>query len=203
MGLGAGFKLVDKDREKARDGDKDDKPSAESKEKERWEVDDNDHEKIASGWTQMVEDWLCHGGGSSIRAVSPSTAEISTPRPLLKQKSIREPRRGPYQLLIKDRLMGIYLALYIHRDLKPLVQGVALGILFKSNNLRSLGSSKASVTAGLIGGRIGNKGGVGISLKLDGRTFLFLNAHLAGQLLCFSKLGVLITLFFLKPMREG
>jgi hypothetical protein len=195
MGLGAGFKLVDKDREKARDDDKDDKPSAEFKEKERWEDDDNIHEKVASGWTQMVEDWLCHGG-SSIRAVSPSTAEISTPRPLLKQKSIREPRRGPYQLLIKDRLMGIYLALYIHRDLKPLVQGVALGILSRSNNLRGLGSSKASVTTGLIGGRLGNKGGVGISLKLDGRTFLFLNAHLAGQILCFSKLCVLIIFFW-------
>ena len=196
MGLGAGFKLVDKDRVKARDGDKDDKPIAESKEKERREDDDNNHEKVASGWTQMVEDWLCHGGASN-RAGSPSTAEISTPRPLLKQKSIQKQRRGPYQLLIKDRLMGIYLALYVHRDLKPFVQGVALGILFRGNNLRGIGSSKASVTAGLIGGRIGNKGGVGISLKLDGRTFLFLNAHLAGQLFCFSKLCLLIA-FVLK-----
>ena len=41
--------------------------------------------------------------------------------------------------------------------------------------------SKGSVTAGLIGGRLGNKGGVGISLNIDGNTFLFLNAHLAGQ----------------------
>jgi hypothetical protein len=43
-----------------------------------------------------------------------------------------------------------------------------------------LGFSQASVTAGLIGGRLGNKGGVAISLKLEGTTFLFLNAHLAG-----------------------
>ena len=50
----------------------------------------------------------------------------------------------------------------------------------------SKGVSKASVTAGLIGGRLGNKGGVGISLKLDGTTFLFLNAHLAGQSHIFS-----------------
>ncbi len=41
--------------------------------------------------------------------------------------------------------------------------------------------SKASVTTGLIGGRLGNKGGVGISVKIDGATFLFLNAHLAGK----------------------
>lgn len=43
-----------------------------------------------------------------------------------------------------------------------------------------VGYSQSSVTAGLIGGRLGNKGGVAISLKLDGTTFLFLNAHLAG-----------------------
>lgn len=43
------------------------------------------------------------------------------------------------------------------------------------------GTSKAAVTAGLIGGRVGNKGGVGISLKLAGTTFLFLNAHLTGK----------------------
>jgi hypothetical protein len=43
--------------------------------------------------------------------------------------------------------------------------------------------SKSAVAAGLIGGRVGNKGGVGISLKLAGTTFLFLNAHLAGATL--------------------
>ena len=37
------------------------------------------------------------------------------------------------------------------------------------------------MTAGLIGGRVGNKGGVGITVNLDGITFLFLNAHLAGE----------------------
>ncbi len=41
--------------------------------------------------------------------------------------------------------------------------------------------SKSAVTAGLIGGRVGNKGGVGISLNIDGTTLLFLNAHLAGK----------------------
>lgn len=41
--------------------------------------------------------------------------------------------------------------------------------------------SKSSVTAGLIGGRVGNKGGVGISLNLNGTTLLFINAHLAGN----------------------
>jgi hypothetical protein len=46
--------------------------------------------------------------------------------------------------------------------------------------------SKSAVAAGLIGGRVGNKGGVGISLKLAGTTFLFINAHLAGATLAFK-----------------
>ncbi|EPQ54309.1 hypothetical protein GLOTRDRAFT_111629 [Gloeophyllum trabeum ATCC 11539] len=68
-------------------------------------------------------------------------------------------------MVAKERLMGIYLAVYAHRDLRPLVRG----------------SSKSTVTAGLIGGRVGNKGGVGISLSVDGTTLLFVNAHLAAH----------------------
>lgn len=37
------------------------------------------------------------------------------------------------------------------------------------------------MTTGLIGGRVGNKGGVGVSVKLAGTTLLFINAHLAGK----------------------
>lgn len=37
------------------------------------------------------------------------------------------------------------------------------------------------MTAGLIGGRVGNKGAVGISLKIADTTMLFVNAHLAGK----------------------
>ena len=49
--------------------------------------------------------------------------------------------------------------------------------------------SKSSVTAGLIGGRVGNKGGVGISLNLNGTTLLFLNAHLAGMYTSFVRIS--------------
>ncbi|KAG8692315.1 hypothetical protein FRC09_011311, partial [Ceratobasidium sp. 395] len=72
---------------------------------------------------------------------------------------------GPYVLVAKERLMGIYLAIYVHRETRPLVRGV----------------SRSSVTAGLIGGRFGNKGGVGISMNIAGRSFLFINAHLAAH----------------------
>jgi hypothetical protein len=54
------------------------------------------------------------------------------------------------------------------------------------------GVSKSAVAAGLIGGRVGNKGGVGVSLNISGTTFLFINAHLAGQL----------SLFQLPPLRS-
>ncbi|KAF8318496.1 DNase I-like protein [Clavulina sp. PMI_390] len=75
------------------------------------------------------------------------------------------PAIGPYELACKERMMGIYLAVYVHRDVKPLIKGV----------------DKHAVTAGLIGGRVGNKGGVGISLNVNGTTFLFINAHLAAH----------------------
>lgn len=32
-------------------------------------------------------------------------------------------KTGPYELLAKERLMGIYMAIFIYRDLKPLVRG--------------------------------------------------------------------------------
>ncbi|KAJ3509060.1 hypothetical protein NLJ89_g5423 [Agrocybe chaxingu] len=174
MGLGAGFKILDnKDREKSREGEKEydkvkEKTKDKTKDKER--VDDAQAEEAApenptAGWTSMVEDWLCHGGGCTSRTNSPSTTDVSLPRPLMRHKSAKESRKGPYQLLIKERLMGIYLAIYVHRDVKPFVRGM----------------SKSAVTAGLIGGRLGNKGGVGISLNIDGTTYLFLNAHLAAH----------------------
>lgn len=74
-------------------------------------------------------------------------------------------RAGSYVLAVKERMMGIYLAVYVHRDVEPLVQG----------------TDTDAVPAGLIGGRIGNKGGVGVSLKIAGVTILFVNAHLAAH----------------------
>ena len=73
--------------------------------------------------------------------------------------------QGPYQLLLKERLMGIYLAVFVHRDAARFVEGL----------------SKDTVATGMMRGRIGNKGGVGISMKIAGTTLLFVNAHLAGE----------------------
>jgi len=129
MGLTAGFKILDKDRDKSKEFDKDhEKPNQKLKEKEK-SVDpknnklEEEPEGPPTGWTSMLEDFLCNNGSSS-RNGSPSTAEIGPPRPLVRQKTVKEARKGPYQLLIKDRLMGIYMAVFIHRDLKPLVRGI-------------------------------------------------------------------------------
>jgi len=124
MGLAAGFKIGEKEREKPKNGIQDEKTDADV-----FEEEIRDNEKLL-GWTQLVEDWLCNGIGS--KTGSPSPVLIGTPKPLVRKKSCREPRRGPYQLLIKDRLMGIYLAVYIHRDLKPLVQGITFIMSYRS-----------------------------------------------------------------------
>jgi hypothetical protein len=49
-----------------------------------------------------------------------------------------------YVHLTKQRLMGMYLSVYVHKDVRHLVSGI----------------DKDFVTAGLAGGRLGNKGGM-------------------------------------------
>ncbi|CAK5268597.1 unnamed protein product, partial [Mycena citricolor] len=137
MGLGAGFKLIDREKDKETDKPRD-------REGEGREPLAH-HEGF--GWTSMIEDWLCHG----VRGASPTPSDISSPKPLAPRSSPKD-RRGPYQLLVKERMMGLYLSVYIHRELRPFVKGI----------------SRSAVTAGLIGGRVGNKGGVGISLDIAG-----------------------------------
>ncbi|GAA6024517.1 hypothetical protein JCM11491_006684 [Sporobolomyces phaffii] len=74
-------------------------------------------------------------------------------------------RRGPYVLVEKERLMGIYIAVFVARSCEDLIEGV----------------SKSRVPAGLIGGRLGNKGGVAVSLHFASSRLLFVSAHLAAH----------------------
>ncbi|GAA5923788.1 uncharacterized protein JCM15063_003766 [Sporobolomyces koalae] len=74
-------------------------------------------------------------------------------------------RKGPYVLVEKERLMGIYIAVFVARSCEDLIGGV----------------SKSRVPAGLIGGRLGNKGGVAVSLHLANSRLLFVSAHLAAH----------------------
>lgn len=72
----------------------------------------------------MIEDWLCNNGG-----LDPSqTPHVSASVPDLPQSS-RSSRhsasikaqtgKGMYHLLTKERLMGIYTAVFIHREVRP------------------------------------------------------------------------------------
>ncbi|KAL4066753.1 hypothetical protein J3A83DRAFT_4374808 [Scleroderma citrinum] len=190
MGLGAGIKIgaADKDREK--DKEKDEKEHKDHydkshfyhrrKDRDRdeatrsWKSSDDLPEQVVvhynqSGWTSILDHWLCHrtqanplvNGDPAFKDLTSSPKRQS----LHRRVTVKDSDKGPYVPLIKERMMGLYLSVYIHRDLRHLVEG----------------TSKSAVTAGLIGGRVGNKGGVGISLKIDGSTFLFLNAHLAAH----------------------
>lgn len=167
-------------------------PSIKEKEKEK--------ENHAMGWSGILEDYFSRGIGSvetsaalSTPVAAPSASKqvnnnrptsLSPPEHLQpaaypaqpgsnKTNVVLKPpqggphvhRLGPYELITKERMMGLYLAVYVHRDSRDLVHG----------------HSKSAVTAGLIGGRLGNKGGVGISVNFNGTSFLFINAHLAGN----------------------
>ncbi|TIC16963.1 DNase I-like protein [Wallemia mellicola] len=72
---------------------------------------------------------------------------------------------GPYELLLKERLMGIYIAVFVFKGCRHLVEN----------------SSTAVVPAGLLGGRLGNKGAVGASVKIADTRLLFINSHLAAH----------------------
>ena len=167
-------------------------PSIKEKEKEK--------ENHAMGWSAILEDYFSRGVGSaetspalSTPMATPSTSkQVNSNRltsslspehlhppacpaqPGSNNKNVvakppqggpHAPHLGPYELITKERMMGLYLAVYVHRDSGDLVHG----------------HSKSAVTAGLIGGRLGNKGGVGISVNFNGTRFLFINAHLAGN----------------------
>ncbi|KAH9178371.1 DNase I-like protein [Lactarius sanguifluus] len=160
LGLG-GFKLGSGDKEKDKEKDKDrDKEKEKDRETDGHEpseplgerrVSKSDHEEPVphtSGWTSILEDFFVHG------------LPIVGPGARAKEKHSHSDlglvagAKGPYEMLVKERMMGIYLAIFVHRDAKHL---------------------------GLIGGRVGNKGAVGISLKIASTTLLFVNAHLAAH----------------------
>jgi hypothetical protein len=118
MGLGAGFKLKDKEKELVSPVDS-----------------EPDLASIPYGWTAILEDWLSHAGGSNLgqppiggndpRKANGEPQFLSTPN-LKRRISTKTAfsQKGPYEILIKERMMGLYLAVYVHREIKHLVQGM-------------------------------------------------------------------------------
>jgi hypothetical protein len=152
MGIGAGFKLRDKDEEKDPSNFEHKRSSKHSHKSSNNDASMRSNKKAAddsplephnaSGWTWMLEDWFCHGGTLVAgKAINPSSSEISVPKPLyarsISSASGKEPPqvKGPYQLLAKERLMGIYLAIYVHRDLKQLIKGMWLSVQRRANSI--------------------------------------------------------------------
>jgi hypothetical protein len=129
--LGAGFKFKDKDPTKDKDN------------KIRIKVEQETQDPSLSGWTGLLQHWLCLGEGCE----PSNTLELPDTKSKHSRNSASFKPSGAYQLLVKERMLGVYLAVFVHVDTKPFVQGI----------------SKSSVTAGLIGGRLGNKGRIPLS----------------------------------------
>jgi hypothetical protein len=136
-GLGAGFKLGsgDKEKEKDRERDKDKDKDPDNVEQEPPEplLEKRDEEPVphTSGWTSILEDFFVHG----MTVVGPSARakDKGSQTELGRSYSANDIRRraktatkGPYELLVKERLMGIYLAVFVHRDAKHLVRGASI-----------------------------------------------------------------------------
>ncbi|OJT09542.1 72 kDa inositol polyphosphate 5-phosphatase [Trametes pubescens] len=164
MALGAGFKLnkekeISRSRHSLLPVDADESIHRKSAEADLMSPTDKsyEHHHPPSSWSSVLENWYSHSPAASVNGAVASDPNL--------KPSHEVQRMGPYELLTKERMMGLYLAVFIHRDAKPLVQG----------------TSRSAVTTGLIGGRVGNKGGVGVSVKLADTTLLFINAHLAAH----------------------
>ncbi|KAH9953554.1 hypothetical protein BGW80DRAFT_1259257 [Lactifluus volemus] len=130
------------------------------------------------GWTSILEDFFVHGmtivgPGTWTRAEKdrhhhhhhhhhhshPELGHVSSSAGDVRCRCNNT--KGPYELLVKERMM-VYTSPH--------------SCMVTQNT-----SSGSMVTTGLIGGRVGNKGAVGISLKIVDTTILFVNAHLAGN----------------------
>lgn len=70
---------------------------------------------------------ISDGAGNDIGGVLGTSADFLD-MSRQKTKKLRERKglyTGPYELLTKERLMGIYIAVFVYRDVKPLVRGVS------------------------------------------------------------------------------
>ena len=118
------------------------------------EQDEHAHTASTSGWTSVLEDWFCHGVHPHTLAVAraplkdvgrafssgdvkrrhttsmptkvsaTAMARAGSPAaPPMPGEPVRS-SKGPYEMLVKERMMGLYLAVFVHRDAKRLVTGV-------------------------------------------------------------------------------
>lgn len=101
---------------------------------------------------------------TNVKSVASQDGHV-TDAPEAPEATTVQDSQSPYILVTKERLMGIYCSLWVHRSAAHLVQG----------------SSTGTVTAGLLAGKVGNKGAACISLKIVDTRLLFVCAHLAAH----------------------
>jgi hypothetical protein len=138
--LGSGDKEKEKEKEKEKDRDKDKDKDRETDGNETSEltgerrISKSDHEEPVphtSGWTSILEDFFVHGladVGPGARAKD-KASHSDLRRVHSNADAKRRPvtgTKGPYEMLVKERMMGIYLAIFVHRDAKHLVRGASL-----------------------------------------------------------------------------
>ena len=117
MAFGAGFKLNNKDNSRSRQSllpDPDDPPPRKSAELDlSFPLDKtNEHHHPPSSWSSILENWYSHS------CPPPSTTSDPNEHPQTESQRV-----GPYELLIKERMMGLYLAVFIHREARPFIRG--------------------------------------------------------------------------------
>lgn len=120
----------------------------------------NDSSDTTNTDRSLLTDTSAQTGGGLVTSEQNVLAEASQEDALLAGG-----KPPPYILVTKERLMGIYCSLWVHSSCAHLVQG----------------SSTGTVTAGLLAGKLGNKGAACISLKIVDTRFLFVCAHLAAH----------------------
>ena len=82
--------------------------------------------------------------GPTLITASPRKIKPERPTLVIPTHGDRPEGSKCYLHLVKERLMGMYLSVYVHRDCRDLIGGL----------------DKDFVTTGLAGGRLGNKGGM-------------------------------------------
>ena len=136
MAFGAGFKLNNKDNSRSRHSllPQDAEESRRSAEAELLSptVDKaHDHHHPPTSWSSILENWYCH----------PSSASPPPP-PSSSDAKGKIQNASPYELLVKERMMGLYLAVFIHHEAKPFVKGelsvYAVGITRKLTYIQVL-----------------------------------------------------------------
>ena len=89
--------------------------------------------------------------------------------------SLRKYLADEYCMIAAHTMNALNLAIFVHKSILGFVKGIKKKRK-RTNNL--LGVEANEVRTGL-GGTMGNKGAIGITFRLYGASFLFINCHLA------------------------